>query len=115
MGEITHKIEGGVVTSLEVPSPLVQDLTPLQALPGLKSFTGRGTLGYDNQAARDAVVLQALTALETINGKPVAQFWKDAEARQAKFEEYLQLVPTLTADAAGGRGGRQVERTQSRS
>ena len=96
-GEITHKIEGGVLTSLEVPSPLVQDLTPLRALPGLRTLTGRSTLGYDNLAARDAALLQALKTLETINGKPVAQFWKDAEAKQAEFKEWLQLVPTLTA------------------
>jgi hypothetical protein len=96
-GEMTHKIEGGVLTTLEVLSPLVQDLTPLRVLPGLRTFTGRSTLGYDNQAARDADVLQSLKTLETINGKPVAEFWKDAEAKQAEFKEWLQLVPTLTA------------------
>ena len=95
-GEVTHKIEGGVLTSLEVPSPLVQDLTPLRTLTGLKTFTGRTTLGYDNQAARDAAVLQSLKTLTHINGKPVAQFWKDAEAKQAEFQEWLKLVPTLT-------------------
>ena len=94
--EIAHKIEGGVLTSLEMPSPLMQDLTPLRALPGLKAFTGRGTLGYDNQAARDAAVLRSLKTLETINGKSVAQFWKDAEARLAEFQEWLKLVPTLS-------------------
>jgi eukaryotic-like serine/threonine-protein kinase len=97
-GEVTHQIEGGVLTNLEVTSPLVRDLTPLKALPELKSFTGRGTLGYDNQSTRDAALLRSLKALETINGKPVAQFWTDAEARQAEFKEWLQLVPTLTAE-----------------
>ena len=96
-GEVKHTVEGGVLTSLEVPSPFVQDLTPLRALPGLRTFTGRTTLGYDNQAARDAAVLQALKTLTHINGKPVAQFWKDAEAKQAEFKEWLTLVPTLTA------------------
>jgi serine/threonine protein kinase/Leucine-rich repeat (LRR) protein len=98
VGEVAHKIEGGVLTSLEVPSPLVQDLTPLQALPGLRSFTGRGTLGYDNQAARDAAVLRSLKTLETINDQPVAAFWKDAEARQAEFQEWLKQVATLPAE-----------------
>jgi len=96
-GEVTHKIEDGVLTSLEVPSPLVQDLTPLRTLSGLRTLTGRSTLGYDNQAERDAALLRSLTKLETINGMPVDQFWKDAEVRQAEFQEWLQLVPTLTA------------------
>ncbi|HVJ68364.1 MAG TPA: protein kinase [Caulifigura sp.] len=97
-GEVTHKIEGGVVTSLEVPSPLVLDLTPLQTLAGLKAFTGRDTLGYDNQAASDRDFLRSLESLETINGKPAAQFWKEAETRQAEFQQWLELVPTLTAE-----------------
>ena len=63
-GEVTAKIERGVLTSLDVPSPLKQDLTPLRTLTGLRRLTGRSTLGYDNQAARDAAMLQALETLE---------------------------------------------------
>jgi tetratricopeptide (TPR) repeat protein len=96
-GKMTHKIEGGVVTSLEIRSPVVQDLTPLRALPGLRALVGRSTLGYDNKAKSDAAVLRSLPKLESINGKPVAQFWKDAVARQAKFEEWLRWAPTLPA------------------
>src|SRR5262249_22313704 len=44
-----------------------------------------------------AAVLRSLKTLETINGKPVAQFWKDVEAKQAEFKAWLKLVPTLTA------------------
>ncbi len=95
---VTHKIEDGVVTNLEVPLPIVQDLTPLRALTGLRTLTCRSTAGYDNQATRDAAVLRSLGALEKINGKPVAQFWKEALARQAEFKQWLQLVPALTAE-----------------
>ncbi len=49
-----HRIRDGRLTSLEVPSPLLQDLTPLQTLTNLTSFVGRSTLGYDNQRQRNA-------------------------------------------------------------
>ena len=58
----------------------------------------RSTLGYDNRAESDAAVLRSLKTLENINGKPVAQFWKEVEARQAEFKEWLQLVPALAAE-----------------
>jgi serine/threonine protein kinase/formylglycine-generating enzyme required for sulfatase activity/Leucine-rich repeat (LRR) protein len=96
-GTVTHKIEGGMVTSLEIPSPAATDLSPLRALSGLKTLTCRSTVGWDNKAESDAALLRSLRALQTINGKPAAQFWKDAEAKQADFKEWLQLVPTLTA------------------
>jgi serine/threonine protein kinase len=96
-GTLTHKAEGNVITSLEIPSRAVQDLTPLRVLSGLKTLVCRDHAGWDNKAESDAAVLQSLKALETINGKPAAQFWKDAAARQAEFREWLRLVPTLTA------------------
>jgi hypothetical protein len=97
-GKLTHKAEGGVVTSLDVPSPFVQDLTPLRALTGLRAITCRGTVGYDNKADSDAAALRPLKALETINGKPVAQFWKEIDTRRAEFREWLRAVPALTAE-----------------
>ena len=93
-----HKIERGVVTSVEVPSPLVQDLTPLRALTGLRTLTGRSTLGYDNRAESDAAVLGSLKTLEKINGKPIAQFWMEVDTRRAEFKEWLQQVSALAAD-----------------
>ena len=97
-GLVTPKIEAGAVTGLDIPSPLVQDLTPLKALTGLRSLTCRSTLGYDNRAESDAALLHSLKALETINGKPVAEFWKDVETKQADFNAWLQRVPTLPAE-----------------
>jgi WD40 repeat protein/tetratricopeptide (TPR) repeat protein len=96
-GKMTHRIEADVVTSLKTPSILVQDLTPLRALTGLRTLVCRSTLGYDNKAESDAAVLRSLTKLESINGKPVAGFWKDALARQAEFKEWLARVSVLPA------------------
>ncbi len=97
-GNFKYKIDDGMVTSLELPSPLVQDLTPLRALTNLRTLTCRTTVGYDNNAERDVAVLRSLEALETINGKPVAEFWKEVKARQADFQEFLRVVPALTAE-----------------
>ncbi len=96
-GSVKHQSEGSVVTSLEVPAPSVQDLTPLRALTGLKTLVCRSTVGWDNRAEHDVPGLRSLRALEKINGKPVAQFWKEALARQASFKEWLRLVPALAA------------------
>ena len=32
-------------------------------------------------ASRDAKMLRAIKTLETINGKPVAEFWKEVDAK----------------------------------
>jgi serine/threonine protein kinase/Leucine-rich repeat (LRR) protein len=97
-GKFTHKIEDGMVTSLELPAPIVQDLTPLRALLNLRALTCRSTVGWDNNAENDVAVLRSLEALETINDKPVAVFWKEVKARQADFQEFLKVVPALTAE-----------------
>jgi hypothetical protein len=87
-----------MVTSLELPAPLVQDLTPLRALVNLRTLTCRSTVGYDNKAETDTAVLGSLEALETINDQPVARFWKEVKTRQADFRDFLQVVPALTAE-----------------
>src|SRR5262249_48772982 len=76
-GALMPKVEGGVLTSLDMPAPSVQDYLPLRALSGLKTLVCRSTAGWDNKAESDAAVLRALQKLESINGKPVAQFWKE--------------------------------------
>ncbi len=50
----------------------VADLSPLKEIP-LKMIL------CDFQAARDAKILRAMKTLETINGKPVEEFWKDVK------------------------------------
>ena len=97
-GAFTYKIEDGMVTSLDLPAPIVQDLTPLRALLNLRTLTCRSTVGYDNNAERDVAVLRSLDALETINGRPTVQFWNEVKARQADFQEFLKVVPALTPE-----------------
>jgi WD40 repeat protein/serine/threonine protein kinase/tetratricopeptide (TPR) repeat protein len=100
-GKVTPRIENRVVTGLDMPSPLVQDLTPLRALTGLRTLICRSTLAYDNRAESDAAVLRSLQTLKTINGKPVAQFWKDAQARQAELKGWLERVRALPVGQQG--------------
>ena len=37
----------------------------------------------DFKPERDTDIVRSIKTLETINGKPVAEFWKDVEAGQA--------------------------------
>jgi hypothetical protein len=55
-------------------APQVLDLSPLKGLP-LKWL-------YCNFPERDAALLRSIKTLETINGKPAAEFWKEVEARK---------------------------------
>ena len=98
-GKVTHKTENGMVTGLELPSPLVQDLTPLRGLTKLRTLTCRRTVGYDKNADNDNAVLGSLEALEKINDKPVAEFRQEVTVRQAAFKEFLKAVPAMMAQA----------------
>ena len=51
----------------------MSDLSPLKGMP-LKE------LGCDFKPERDAEILRSIKTLETINGKPAAEFWKEFEA-----------------------------------
>ncbi len=53
----------------------VSDLSPLRGMP-LKSIL------CDFKPERDAEILRSIKTLETINGKPAAEFWKDADAKK---------------------------------
>jgi eukaryotic-like serine/threonine-protein kinase len=55
-------------------STKVTDLSMLKELP-------LRTLFCDFNAHRDAKILRSMKTLEQINGKPVAEFWKDVDAR----------------------------------
>jgi Leucine-rich repeat (LRR) protein len=52
--------------------PNITDLSPLNGMP-LKD------LSCDLKPFRDIPILRSLTALETLNGKPVAEFWKQVD------------------------------------
>ncbi len=55
----------------------VVDLSPLRRMP-LKA------LWCDFEPERDTELLRSIKTLETINGKPAAEFWKDAAAQQKR-------------------------------
>jgi formylglycine-generating enzyme required for sulfatase activity len=52
----------------------VADISPLKDLP-LKEVR------CDFQAARDAAILRSIKSLETINGKPAEQFWRELDGK----------------------------------
>jgi serine/threonine-protein kinase len=64
-------LKGMPLTALDVSQSRVTDLSPLAGLP-IKD------LRYDFRPKRDAATLRAMKSLESVNGKPLAQFWKDA-------------------------------------
>jgi Leucine-rich repeat (LRR) protein len=97
-GQLKHKIEDNVVRAIEVPSHLAEDLSALWALPGLKTLTCRPGFGYDHKAESDAMLLDALKSLETVNGKPIAEFRKHIAAKQAEFQEWLKGTAPLAPE-----------------
>jgi hypothetical protein len=62
------------LTSLWLTGTKVTDLSPLKGMP-LKE------LSCDFQPERDAEILRSIKTLETINGKPAAEFWRDVEQK----------------------------------
>jgi len=142
-GKLTPKIEGGVVTHLELLPSKVTDISPVRALPRLQtldvgSTSGKGQLEdlwplkgmnltgldcnhtqvsdlrplkdmklttlhcnatlvtdlsplknmplkellCDFKPERDAEILRAIKTLETINGKPAKEFWKEVDDKK---------------------------------
>ena len=64
---------GMPLEGIRLDGTLVSDFTPLKDMP-LK------TLILDFKPERDTELLRSIKTLETINGKPVAEFWKEVEA-----------------------------------
>jgi hypothetical protein len=65
-------LKGMPLETLWMEKTLVTDLSPLKDLP-LKR------IACDFQASRDGKILRAIKTLETINLKPVADFWKEMD------------------------------------
>jgi hypothetical protein len=76
--------------TLSLP-PQVTDLSPLKGMP-------LEELGLTFSPWRDTELLHSLKTLKKINGKPAAEFWKEAEARQAAFEAWVQRVQRLRSE-----------------
>ena len=65
-----HEADGPACTNAQVA-----DLSPLKGMP-LKLLT------CDFKPERDAEILRSIKTLETINGKPAEEFWKDVDAKK---------------------------------
>jgi len=65
------------LTALACYTTKVTDLSILKDMP-LKQ------LDCDFKLERDAKILRSIITLETINGKPAAEFWKDVKVKQKK-------------------------------
>jgi WD40 repeat protein len=68
-------LKGMPLTSLDIRNTQVSDLSPLKGMP-LK------TLDCDFKPERDTEILRAIPTLETINGKPAKDFWKEVDAKR---------------------------------
>ena len=86
------------LTNLDCDGTQVSDLSPLKGMP-LKD------LACDFKPERDAEILRSIKTLETINGKPAAEFWKEVAAKAD--------VPA--ARRGMGQEGRATCRPRSRS
>ena len=62
---------------MDISHTHISDLSPLTGKP-------LRVLSCDFQAERDTDVLRSIPTLETINGKPAAEFWKEIDPNQAK-------------------------------
>jgi tRNA A-37 threonylcarbamoyl transferase component Bud32 len=67
-------LRGTRLTSLDCENTSVSDLSPLKGI-SLKR------LWCDFKAERDTEVLRSIKTLETINGQPAAEFWKEVEQK----------------------------------
>ncbi|HEV3255371.1 MAG TPA: protein kinase [Gemmataceae bacterium] len=84
-------LKGMKLTSLALERTRVIDLAPLQGMP-LKHVS------CYFQPLRDTAILRSLRSLEKINLMRAADFWKDADARQLAFADYLKSVARLKAE-----------------
>jgi serine/threonine protein kinase/Leucine-rich repeat (LRR) protein len=69
----------------------VTDLSVLRTMP-LKNLT------CDFNATRDTEILRSIQTLAKINGKPAAEFLKEAAIAQAAFEQWLKDTQKLPAE-----------------
>jgi hypothetical protein len=78
------------LTRLHIGFTKVSDLSLLKEMP-LKE------LDCNFRSERDAEILRSIKTLETINGKPAAEFWKEFEEKQAADQAWLKRIAALPA------------------
>jgi WD40 repeat protein len=87
-------LKGMPLTRLNCGFTKVSDLSPLQSLP-------IENLGCDFKPERDGVILRPMWTLETINGKPTAEFWNEVGHPwflEAELKRFLARWKDGTAD-----------------
>ncbi|MDA0833414.1 MAG: SUMF1/EgtB/PvdO family nonheme iron enzyme [Planctomycetota bacterium] len=84
-------LEGMPLELLDIRDSSVTDLSPLEGLP-LKA------LMLDFKPDRDTGLLRSIKTLKTINDKPAAEFWKEVEAQQVAFQQWMKDVAALPAE-----------------
>ncbi len=99
------------LTSLNCIATQVSDLSPLKGMPltylrcsdtqiaGLSPLKDCPLIELlcDFKPVRDTELVRSIKSLETINGKPAAEFWKEVEAKQAAFEAWTKQVADMPA------------------
>jgi len=106
---------------IEIECTQVSDLSPLSNMPLmlLRTFENKvtdfsllkelplKTISLDFKPDRDTELLRSIKTLETINDKPIAEFWKEAEVQQKGkklgfqmpgFDQWVKDVQALPAE-----------------
>jgi serine/threonine protein kinase/Leucine-rich repeat (LRR) protein/DNA-directed RNA polymerase subunit RPC12/RpoP len=81
-------LRGMPLESLDFAGTPVTDLSPLRGM----SLKG---LACEFKPERDTEVLLSIKTLEQINGKPAAEFLKEADGKRAEFEAWLKSVAAM--------------------
>ena len=84
-------LKGMPLESLGFNSTNVTDLSPLKDMP-LKHLI------CDFKPFRDREILRSIKTLQEINNKPVADFWKEVDAKQTAFEAWTKQVAALSSE-----------------
>ena len=79
------------LTVLDAAGLRVADLSPLKGMP-------LQNLWCEVQPQRDAELLKTIIGLKEVNGKPLAEIVKQADAQQKPFEDWLKAVAKQPAD-----------------
>ena len=81
------------ITSLDLSATSVSDFTPLTALPLVDL---KASIIVDNVQSEQA--LQSVAPLKTLNGKPVAEVWKERTAARKEIDNQAPILATLSLE-----------------
>jgi len=84
-------LKGMPLTHLRCSETRITDLLPLENFPLIE-------LLCDFKPFRDAELLRSIKSLESINGKPASDFWKDVDEQQAVHQKWMADVAAMSAE-----------------